>query len=443
MARRFAIDQHGCAKNQVDAELMIASLEAEGWEYAEEADGADLVIVNSCGFIEEAKEESLNALLALRAAHPDKKILLSGCLAERYATELAADLPEADGFFGNGDPTRAAVAVRALFPPAGKAVERPVVKFPQEGTPGGGSRTRLLSRPGTAYLKITEGCGNNCSYCAIPLIRGPLRSRPVAEVRAEFESLLSRGVKEVILIGQDLGSYGVDAGPPALVPLLRELLAVGGKFWLRVLYIHPDHFPEGLLELMRADGRLLPYLDVPFQHAAKGVLSRMGRRGDAAAYLALVERVRSALPESAIRSTFLLGFPGETEADFLELRSFQDEARLDWLGAFSYSREEGTAAWGFKGRVPAKLAASRKAAVEEAQAAIMAERLERFVGKSFDVLVEEPVAGEDLAIGRAWFQAPDVDGLVVVHASGAEAGDMLRCRVAALRGVDLEAVLDE
>jgi ribosomal protein S12 methylthiotransferase len=258
----------------------------------------------------------------------------------------------------------------------------------------------------------------------------------------EARGLLAAGVREIVLIAQDLASYGADrAGGGELPVLLRELLDLPGEYWLRCLYIHPDHFPEELLALAAADSRLLPYFDLPFQHASPAVLRRMGRRGTAEGYLALLARIRAALPRAVLRSTFLVGFPGETEEDFRVLLDFQREAELDWAGFFTYSREEGTAAYSLGPRVGAKRTESRKRELERAQQAITERRLERHVGAQLEVLIEEPVRGEALALGRAYLQAPEVDGLVVVKAAGLEAGRRCRVRIERRNGVDLEASL--
>jgi ribosomal protein S12 methylthiotransferase len=304
-------------------------------------------------------------------------------------------------------------------------------------------RLRRFDFPGTAHVKATEGCSNFCSFCAIPLIRGGLRSRPLDEVAAECEDLASQGVRELVLIGQDLGYYGHDLGGDSLLPrLLERLTRIKGDFRVRTLYIHPDHFPEGILGVMAGDPRLLPYFDLPFQHASGRILAAMNRKGSGEAYLELVGKIRSALPDAAIRSTFLLGFPGETDADFEALRGFQEEARLDWVGSFAYSREEGTAAYSMKGRVPKKVVEARRAAVEEAQERITREALGRFVGRELDVLVEERMAptaedDEELSLGRSWNQAPEVDGLCVLAGSH-EPGALVRARVLAVKGVDFD-----
>jgi ribosomal protein S12 methylthiotransferase len=443
---QYYLDPFGCVKNQVDAETMMAVLGNAGWERAADSAGADLIIINSCGFIESAKQESINAVLAYRRMYPQKKILLAGCLAQRYAAELTESLTEADGFFGNADLSLAAWAVSAVM----ERGDRPVLTgdaagaLPPETAPLPGDRP-LLSLPGSAYVKIAEGCNNRCSFCAIPGIRGPLRSRSVPDILSECRRLLDRGVRELCLIGQDLGSFGADrlsAGhnDGGLPGLLEALSTLEGRFWVRLLYIHPDNFPPSILELCRCDGRFLPYFDLPFQHGSARILRAMNRRGTAESYLRRIASIRSALPGAAIRSTFLLGFPGETEEDFQALLDFQDRARLDWAGAFVYSLEEGTPAYSLKGRVPRRLAEVRKRLVEEKQIPITQERMDRFIGSTEYVLVEEQIHGEEgLYLGRLPCQAPEVDGAAVISADDPlEPGTFVRGVVFARAGLDLE-----
>ncbi|MDR2110278.1 MAG: 30S ribosomal protein S12 methylthiotransferase RimO [Spirochaetaceae bacterium] len=442
----YYLDPFGCVKNQVDAEAMMAVLNRAGWVPAADSSAADLIIVNSCGFIESAKRESINAVLSHRRAYPEKKILLAGCLAQRYAGELSGTLTEADLFFDSRDLSKTAEAAAAAM--AGDHGIRVSSPPPAELFPFTGERP-LLSLPGSAYVKIAEGCDNRCSFCAIPLIRGPLRSRPIPQVVEECRGLLDRGVRELCVIGQDTGSYGKDRGAAegALFPLLEALSRLRGSFWVRLLYIHPDHFPRPILEICRQDRRFLPYFDIPFQHGAPGILRAMNRRGDGEGYLALIDEIRGALPAAVIRSTFLTGFPGETHGDFEALLDFQDRARLDWLGVFTYSREEGTPAYAMRNRVPKRVAAERKRIIEERQTAITEKQMNRFVGQTLEVLVEEPVAepAEDVAgggglyLGRLYCQAPEVDGSAVIHSDGPlRPGTLVRGRVFARAGFDLE-----
>ncbi|MDX9956881.1 MAG: 30S ribosomal protein S12 methylthiotransferase RimO [Spirochaetia bacterium] len=433
--KRFYIDNHGCAKNQVDAEEIAARLGKEGWEQSDTPDEASLVIVNSCGFIEDAKKESLEAVMAFRATWPDKRILLAGCLSQRYADALDADLAEADGIFGNGDLSLIGSAADAALAGQRRSLAPEIKPYAPA------RRERLTGFPGLAYLKIAEGCSNRCSFCAIPLIRGDLSSRDPEDVAREFEELIGAGVWEVCLIGQDLGSYGLDrAGRPLLPDLLGAVSGLSGDFRLRMLYIHPDRFPMAILDACARDARIAPYFDLPFQHGSASILRAMNRSGSADTYLNLLSDIRSAVPQAVIRSTLLAGFPGETEADFAALRDFQDRARLDWLGAFAYSREEDTPAYGMKGRVPKKTAEARKKAIEEAQRPITEAALARFTGTTQTVLVEEQIEGEDLAIARGYMNAPEVDGSIVVVGSQLMAGQRIDVRITAVRGVDLEAV---
>lgn len=428
VGRTFHVASLGCAKNQVDSELMIAALQKAGWSLATGPGSADVLIVNTCGFITEAKTESIETSLALKARHPDKRVVMAGCLSERYRDVLARELPEIDGFLGNRDPADIVELLegRRSAPDDLSGFARPY------------ERSHLLSFPGSAYVKIAEGCANRCTYCAIPLIRGALASRDRGEILAEIRGLRDRGIKELILIAQDLGSYGNDRGGAALVPLLSDIASLEGDFWIRLLYIHPDHFPRGILDVIAADARFLPYFDLPFQHAAPGILRAMGRRGEPDRNLALVSEIRSRLPLAAIRSTFLLGFPGETDGDFAQLLDFQDKARLDWAGTFTYSREEDTPAYSMGGKVTKAAAARRKAELESRQVPITERALDARIGTTLDVLVEEEVEGEDMSIGRGYLQAPDVDGLVVLRRR-LPPGTVAHARIIRRNGFDLEA----
>ena len=439
MARTFYVENLGCAKNQVDAETIIARLGEAGWACRDEPDGAELILVNTCGFIEAAKRESLDTVFELRARFPAKKIILAGCLAQRYGGELLAGMPEISGVFGNRDLDRVVEAAQAA------ADGGRILLIPEASVAGTGRearRTRRLSLPGAAYLKIGEGCANRCTYCAIPLIRGDLRSRAVEAVVEEARGLLDSGVLELTLIGQDIGSFGLDRGRAELAELLRALGRLDGRFWVRLLYIHPDHFPREILPVLAGDPRFLPYFDLPFQHAAPSILTAMGRRPDAAANLHLIEELRAALPGAVVRSTFLVGFPGESEADFEALLDFQAAARLDWLGVFAYSAEEGTPAYRLdrRLRVPKRAAAVRKRELERRQEPITAARLDRFVGREMEVLLEEAVAGEPLCLARGPAHAPEVDGLVVVRGDGLAPPARRTVKIIRRNGVDLEAL---
>ena len=458
---KFFIDQHGCAKNQVDGEEIASRLEDAGHEYVSSGEEADLIIVNTCGFIESAKKESIDAAIGIKRYYPGKKLLLAGCLAQRYPEALLGDMVEADGIFGNAD---LSLAVESAERTMGGAREALVPAQPDQIKGHYYGRTRLFGYRGSAHVKITEGCSNRCSFCAIPLIRGGLRSRGIEDVVEECAALIAKGIHEINLIGQDLGAYGRDLGAPEipeigsgagiadvtasghvdidLPALLRKIAVLPGDFRVRVLYIHPDHFPWELLEVMKDHPKILPYFDLPFQHASEPLLKAMNRRGSRQKYTELVARIRESLPDAMIRSTFLVGFPGETEEDFAELRAFQDETRLDWMGVFTYSREEGTAAWNMKSRVSKKTANERRKLVEAAQEAITPQRLTRFVGRTVEILTEEAVKDAGMSLGRAWMQAPDVDGLTVLKAE-LPPGSLVSARIVAVNGLDFEAELIE
>ncbi|MBN2875714.1 MAG: 30S ribosomal protein S12 methylthiotransferase RimO [Spirochaetales bacterium] len=433
--KSFYVDNHGCAKNQVDAEEMSSRLLAEGWSLVDSPANAELIIVNTCGFIEDAKKESIAAVLSTRDAYPNTRILVAGCLSQRYAEELGAGLPEANGIFGNGDLSHTVEAAESAISGSRRVFVPPRVAYHPA------RRGIFTGFPRSPYLKIAEGCSNRCTFCAIPLIRGDVSSREPDDVASEFEELVRGGAYEVTMIGQDLGSYGLDiAGRQLLPELLSALVSIQGDWRLRLLYIHPDKFPRAIIDACAADTRILPYFDLPFQHASPGILRAMNRAGTPDSYLDLLADIRSALPGAVIRSTFLVGFPGESDDDFLVLRRFQDTARVDWLGAFAYSREEGTPAASMKSRVPKRVANARKAEVEAAQAPITEHALARFVGTTQTVLVEERIEGDDIAIARGYMNAPEVDGSVVVIGGDLKAGDVTRVAVSAVRGVDLEAV---
>ena len=440
---KFFIDQHGCAKNQTDGELIAGFLMEHGYEFTTNASEADFILVNSCGFIQSAKKESIDSVYNIKKAYPKAKLILTGCLAERYASQLIEAMPELDGVFGNGDLSKIAAFMDSV------RKKRGAETFPQKGVCGG-QRPLLFNFPGSAFVKITEGCSNHCSFCAIPLIRGELRSRKEKEILSEIRQLVKDGIYEINLIGQDLAAYGSDTGT-SLAALLTKIAAMPGDFIVRPLYIHPDHFTDDILEAIKAgEGRLLPYFDIPFQSGDDKIILAMNRTGSFKEYTALVKKIRRKLPKAVLRTTFLTGFPGETEEAAENTARFLEEIKPDWSGCFPYSREEDTPAYSFKERVPARTARARAARLEELQTAITAERLNRYVGQEVNVLVEELITDSDegLAIGRAWFQAPEVDGSVVIRydledkaaVKALLPGNLVTVKIIASTGVDLDSV---
>ncbi|HKL57665.1 MAG TPA: MiaB/RimO family radical SAM methylthiotransferase, partial [Sphaerochaeta sp.] len=310
-------------------------------------------------------------------------------------------------------------------------------------------RDELLNFPGSAYLKISEGCNHRCAYCAIPIIRGNLRSRPMDMILKDAQHLIGTGIRELNLIAQDLAAYGTDSddGSSRFMDLLARLVSLEGEFRVRLLYIHPDAFPPELPQFIVDNPKVLPYFDIPFQHASTPILRSMGRTGTMESYLSLIESIRAQVPGAVVRSTILLGYPGEDEQAFDQLLSFIEKAQLDWMGSFLYSREEGTKAYGLRNQKEHakahKAAAAFQKRLEKLQQGITEARLEQFVGKEYDVLIEEKIEQEDLAIGRIYSQAPEVDGLTVVMGHNLVPGSVVKCGIRAVKGIDLEAVLVE
>jgi len=453
----FYIENLGCAKNQVDAEVMINALQSDGWQRTVDPSSAKLIIVNTCGFIEPAKKESVDVLISYRDAFPDAVVIAAGCLSERYSADLSESMPELDGIFGNAslslitdfvkkqaDSGKQLVMVPALDAVADEEASRDDIFSI--------NRTVLLSGPASAYVKLAEGCSNNCSFCAIPVIRGAHRSRKPGSVVEEIKKLVDTGIREINLIAQDLGSYGVDLddggkGVCILPGLLTEIDKLPGDFVVRMLYIHPDHFPLDILDICAGSSKILSYFDIPFQHASADVLRAMNRKGSAGEHSALLEKIRAKLPDAVIRTTFLLGFPGESKDDIAELEEFIKAAKLEWAGFFSYSREEDTPAYNMETERKHK---SKHKSVEKAvermqvlQSEATAKAFGRFIGQKLRLLVEEAVEQEDLYLCRAWMQAPEVDGLVVLHADEGSLipGSFVEAEITGLNGIDLEAVL--
>ena len=460
---KFFIDQHGCAKNQTDGELIVGYLVKNGFSFTENADDADFIIVNSCGFIASAKKESIDAVCEIHNSYPNAKIIMTGCLAQRYADMLYESMPELSGVFGNGDISKIVEFMHSV-----EDQGRTVKTFKQEGVCGG-ERPILFNFPGSAYVKVTEGCSNHCSFCAIPLIRGELRSRPLEEILVEIKGLIASGIYEINLIGQDLAAYGSEEnfsfglsasargviGLSPLAVLLSEISKLSGDFIVRILYIHPDHFNPDILQVMKNDNRFLPYFDIPFQSGDDDVILAMNRTGNHQKYLEMVENIRSVFPQAVLRTTFLTGFPGESEKAAENTYKFLNELNPDWSGCFPYSREEDTPAYSFKGRVSERVSKKRADRLEECQANLTAKKLEKYLGGEYNILIEEIIqlnkdqaedSSEGLAIGRAWFQAPDVDGAVVVRydldsadeVESVKPGNLVSVKILASTGVDLD-----
>jgi ribosomal protein S12 methylthiotransferase len=434
--RRVHLVTLGCPKNQVDSEVMLGVLARGGHEIVLDAEAADVLVVNTCSFIRPAKEESIAAILDLarvKAARAGRRLVVTGCLAQRYADELRGALPEVDVFVGTGDLLRIADAVEG-----GPAPDGPVVyRGAQHVLPHAELARRVRTGAWwTAYLKLSEGCDRRCSFCIIPKIRGRHESRPMEDLLDEATGLAADGVVELNLIAQDLTAYGRDRRDgSSLAVLLRALaLRVPGLRWLRLLYAHPASVTDELLEVIAGEPAVCKYLDMPLQHVSDAMLRAMRRERSGAALRRLVARIRRAVPGIALRSSFIVGFPGETEADVDVLCDFLEEAEFERVGVFEYSNEEGTAAASLPGQVPAALKRARRARVMAVQARIAARRAAARAGAVVEVLVEG-ARGRGL-VGRTRVQAPEIDGVITLDGHAAP-GDLVAARVTGARTYDL------
>jgi len=427
----------GCAKNQVDSEVMLGELALAGVEIAEDLADADVAIVNTCSFIASAREESVDAILELAGEKERgalRALVVAGCLPQRYGHELAKELPEVDAFVGTGQFQNIAqiLADAAAGRSRGVYVDAGRTHLYDEHSP-----RLLLGATHSAYLKIAEGCDRVCAFCAIPAIRGRFQSRAPESVVAEARMLAAQGVKEINVISQDTLSYAKDlAGRPRIAELIRALDAVESLAWVRFLYLYPSALGDDVIDAFAGAERVLPYFDVPLQHASDRILRAMKRGVTAERQRRLVETLRERVPGCALRTTFIVGFPGETEADFAELCDFVREVGFDRVGVFRYSDEEGTSAQALGEKVPAAVSRRRHRELMALQRGIMRAKLAKQVGETVDVLVDS--AGRDRAVGRIWSQAPEVDGTVLLR-GGARAGEFVRARISGARDVDLEA----
>ena len=416
----------GCPKNLVDSEVMLGHLTEAGHAIEDDPARAEAIIVNTCSFIEPAREEAIEVLLEAaehKRSGSCRALICAGCLPQRYPDELAAELPEVDAFVGLGEFHRIAEVLSGAL-----AGEKPLPITDRTYLYSHETPRQRVTAPWLAYVKIAEGCRHNCAFCAIPSIRGPLQSRPVESVHTECERLVGEGVREINLISQDSSSYGRDsAGPSLLSDLLATLAQIEGDFWLRVLHLSPTGVDDRLLDVMGQHEKIVPYVDIPLQHASRRILKAMRRPGSAESCLRLIERIRSRLPGAAIRSTFLLGFPGETEEDFQALLEFLEEARLDRVTGFTFSREEGTPAATMKGQVPAAVAEDRLFRMMDLQQDISAENQRRFLGQELRILVEEQQPRAVL-VGRSVRDAPEIDGSVIATGEG-RPGEFVRVKI--------------
>lgn len=406
----------GCEKNTVNTEKMIAAVRAAGHRIVGDLDQCEAVVINTCGFIESAKQEAIETIFEvaqLKAEGTVQKIIVAGCLPERYQKEIAAEMPEVDGFLGVGSFQRVAEALEKVL-----AGERIAWFDDKENLQLEGERV-LTSPPHTAYIKIADGCNNRCAYCCIPDIRGRYHSRPIEAIVAEAKKLCADGAKELILIAQDTTNYGVDLyGARCLPKLIREVLKVEGLEWLRLLYLYPDKIDEELIDLFAQEEKLIPYIEMPIQHGVGSVLKRMNRPGDEESLLALVENLRARIPNVTLRTTLIVGFPGETEEEFEALCNFVRKAQFDKLGVFCYSREEDTPAYDLPDQIEEEVKERRRDVIETIQADIVEQKQAAMVGKTLTVLVEGFDRFGECWYGRSVMEAPDIDGKIFFTGAG-------------------------
>ncbi|MFM8238234.1 MAG: 30S ribosomal protein S12 methylthiotransferase RimO [Actinomycetota bacterium] len=427
MVTRYHVTTLGCPKNAVDSDKVVAALEADGLVVADDAAEADLVVVNTCAFVEAARQESIDTVLALAGARkPGARLVVTGCMAERYGEELAAALPEVDAVVGfGGQADLGSVALRGRKPSG----VRDLLDLP-----------RAAPAAPWAYLKVAEGCDRACAFCAIPSFRGPQRSRTPDAIEAEARALVAGGVAEIVLVAQDLAWFGRDAGEPgALAPLLGRLdrLRADGLARVRLLYLYPSEVRDPLLAAMCELPVVTPYFDLSLQHASAPLLRGMKRWGSGDRFAALITDIRARRPEAAFRSSFIVGFPGETEDDHAELLGFLDAVRLDWAGFFAYSSEDGTAAAGMADAVDPVLVGERLRECSEVQDPITAATRNALIGETVEVLVDR--VGPDGAVGRTHREAPEIDGVVRIAGVDPRPGARFPVRIVGAEGPDLDA----
>ncbi|MCX6117376.1 MAG: 30S ribosomal protein S12 methylthiotransferase RimO [Proteobacteria bacterium] len=412
----------GCSRNRVDSEVMVGTLLNRGWVSEDDPVKADAVIVNTCGFIASAKEESIDTILSMaehKKENPNLKIIVAGCLTQRYKGQLAKGLPEVDFFVGTDEFHRIGELLTDA-PERGAVMAKRTHYLYNEDMP----RVNTLSKH-SAYVKVAEGCQHNCAFCIIPAIRGKLRSRPVHSVTKEVMKLVDEGVKEINLIAQDLAAYGRDTNETNLLELLKTLVKIEGLDWIRLLYVYPENISEDFLEFFAKEEKIVKYLDIPVQHGSNSVLKRMNRDVTREQIRDTVNKLRQKVPSVAIRTSVMVGFPGESESEFQDLKNLVEELKFDHLGCFSYSQEEGTVA----GRMPDQIAEdvkqNRLDQIMMIQKSVSKERLKRFVGQRIPVLVSGPSEESELLWqGRMAIQAPEVDGLVYLNDGPLEAGQI-------------------
>ena len=427
----------GCDKNLVDSEVMLGLLDKKGYQIVDSEEDADIIVVNTCCFIHDAKEESIQTILEMAEYKKEgklKALIVTGCLAQRYQQEIIDEIPEVDAVLGTTSYDHIVEAVEEALAGNGHVVLEDVDALPDV------KEKRLVTTGGHyAYMKIAEGCDKHCTYCIIPKLRGNYRSVPMEKLLAEAKDLADQGVKELILVAQETTVYGKDLyGEKSLHKLLRELCKISGIQWIRILYCYPEEIYDELIRTIKEENKVCHYLDLPIQHASDAVLKRMGRRTSKAQLVEIIEKLRKEIPDISLRTTLITGFPGETQEQHEELKDFVDEMEFDRLGVFTYSPEEDTPAATMADQIPEEVKEDRQAEVMELQQEIAFDLAEDMVGREVLVMIEGKVADENAYVGRTYKDAPNVDGLIFIN-TDAElmSGDFARVRVTGALEYDL------
>lgn len=430
----------GCSKNDVDTASMRTILENKEYDTVYSPEDADVIVINTCGFIEDAKKESIDEIfnMAEYTRDTDKKLVVSGCLAQRYADELLEQIPEIDAILGTGQISHIDSYIEKLnSEDRFKAIEDINSEYVE------GLKKKNVSA--VEYVKISEGCNNFCSYCIIPVLRGKNRSRKIENIVEEITYLVENGAKEIVLIAQNTTDYGVDLyGEYSLPKLLQEIEKIENLKWVRILYLYPDNFTEELIEVFKTSRKILPYADIPLQHISDNVLRAMNRRTDKSDIENLITKLRREIQNMIIRTTFIVGFPGETEEDFKELADFIESMKLDKVGVFEFSREENTKAYSMENQVDEKTKATRKRKLMEIQEVVSAEIIIDKVGRVYECLIEEIT--EDAIVARSYMDAPDIDGVVYVngdYTEDYEVGDFINVLITDTMEYDMIGELNE
>ena len=427
----------GCDKNLVDSEVMLGLLDKKGYQIVDSEEEADIIVVNTCCFIHDAKEESIQTILEMAEYKKEgklKALIVTGCLAQRYQQEIIDEIPEVDAVLGTTSYDHIVEAVEEALAGNGHVVLEDVDALPDV------KEKRLVTTGGHyAYMKIAEGCDKHCTYCIIPKLRGNYRSVPMEKLLAEAKDLADQGVKELILVAQETTVYGKDLyGEKSLHKLLRELCKISGIQWIRILYCYPEEIYDELIQTIKEENKVCHYLDLPIQHASDAVLKRMGRRTSKAQLVEIIEKLRKEIPDISLRTTLITGFPGETQEQHEELKDFVDEMEFDRLGVFTYSSEEDTPAATMTEQIPEEVKEDRQAELMELQQEIAFDLAEDMVGREVLVMIEGKVADENAYVGRTYKDAPNVDGLIFINTDEElMSGDFARVRVTGALEYDL------